>query len=768
MEIDPRFKSARKSAARRRRNIWLGPLLYGGLGALILIGGGFGLYLAGVVSIGTQTPPDAIATDEAGTDEASAADTAAAYTSAFVDLAGDPMVLRFDTGGVNTKVRTLPRPGDIEPGRAATDLVLLQDDMITAEERLITTIPSSREDFAFFQAQRSAPSAAQQQPATEPQAETELLASEDAGWGADVGGSDAAAPAEVTRTKIENTTSLNFILPEAQRRQPYKDVFLRLKAPSDLLALMVQNGMDAAAAKRFAEAGIALIPELGTLGANHILAMRAASRGAVMVPVQLSLYTGENYFGSLAVNDINTVITAADPWVEEDLFSFADGKVAADVDTSRKYRLLDAFYSAAIRNGVPSAVVAETIVLMSQTHDMESFAAPGDKMTLLYSREPGSEGAGAGQILYAAIKGEGRLMECNVYKTKGSEDYACFGQGAGKGGGAGGGGGVGLRAGLQTPTSGVLTSRFGPRMHPIYKVVKVHKGVDWAAPIGTPVYAAFDGQIASAGVGSGYGNLVRISHAGGMETRYAHLNAFADGIKAGVQVKAGDLIAYIGTTGGSTGPHLHFEVYEGGVAVDPFAQGGGTQIAETDGSAVEQLVDQIIRVESGGNANAKNPLSSATGLGQFISGTWIRMMQQYRPDLAGSMSKEDLLALRNDPTISREMVTALAREGEGYLRARGHQITAGRLYLCHFLGMAGADIVLSSDDAALVGDVMGAGVISANPFLTGRSIAYVKEWAELKMNKKGGGGGSLPAAVVIPPEVLAYQAIIKRLIETPA
>ena len=762
MEIDPRFKSARKSSARRRRNTWLGPLLFWGIGGLLLLGGGAGLYLGGIISIGSENPAEDVAVEDPGVP-----DSAAAYTSAFVDLAGDPMVLRFDTGGVNDKIRTLPRPGDISATRAGPDLLLLQDDMITAEERLITTIPSSREDFAFFQAQRTAPTQTQQQPAAEPQAETELLASEDAGWGEDLGGSDAAAPAEVTRTKIENTTSLKFVLPEAQRRQPYKDVFLRLKIPSDLLALMTQNGMDVAAATRFAEAGIAQIPELGMLGPSHILAMRSAQRGGVMVPVQLSLYTGDNYFGSLALNDAGAVVASADPWVEEDLFSFADGVVAADVDTSRKYRLLDAFYSAAIRNGVPSSVVAETIVLMSQTHDMESFAAPGDKMTLLFSRDPGSEGTGPGQILYAAIKGEGRLMECNVYKVTGKEEYACFGAGAKGSGGAGGNSGVGLRAGLQAPTAGVLTSRFGPRMHPIYKVVKVHKGVDWAAPIGTPVYAAISGEIASVGVGKGYGNLVRISHAGGMETRYAHLNAFAEGIKAGVQVQAGDLIAYIGTTGGSTGPHLHFEVYEGGEAVDPFAQGGGTQIAETDGSAVEQLVDQIIRVESGGNATAKNPLSSATGLGQFISGTWIRMMKQYRPDLASTMSKEDLLALRNDPTISREMVTALAREGEGYLRARGHQITSGRLYLCHFLGMAGADLVLSSDDAALVGDVMGAGVISANPFLTGRTIAYVKEWAELKMNKKGGGGAAIPVAALIPPEVLAYQAVVKRLVENP-
>ena len=137
-------------------------------------------------------------------------------------------------------------------------------------------------------------------------------------------------------------------------------------------------------------------------------------------------------------------------------------------------------------------------------------------------------------------------------------------------------------------------------------------------------------------------------------------------------------------------------------------------------------------------------------------------MQQYRPDLASTMDKEALLALRNDPTISREMITALAREGESYLRARGHEITAGRLYLSHFLGAEGANMALNAQDDQLVSDIMGAGVVKANPFLAGRTIGYVKEWAELKMNRKG--GGSLPAAVVIPPEVLAYQKVIELVL----
>lgn len=778
MEIDPRFKAARQKAQKRKsRSLW--PLILGLGGGLLIVGAGLGLYLSGILTFGD---PAAAVDEDLQIDEAALVDNAAAYNTAFADLAGDPMVLRFDTTASAEKTRKALRPGDIPGNRAGSDLVILTDEMITGEEELITTLPSSREDFAFFQAQKKAGavgqprvvSSAEPPPGSDqPAAEVVVSEGEEASWGESLDGADgAAAPDSYTKTRIEDTTSLTFILPENRRVLPWEDIILRLKDSPELAALMVEKGIDEAAAKRFVEAGAVLVPDIAALKPGHILAIRFINRNGRKLPVQLSLYTKDSYAGSLAVNDAGEVVLAVDPWVEADLFSFAGEDAVAEADIGRKYRLLDAYYSAAIRNGVPSAVVAETIVMLSQSFDLEAFAAPGDKMTLIYAPDPGTDGQGPGQVLYAAIKGEGRNLECHVFLAKGADDYACFNPGSGGGGGPQGSGG--LRSGLQTPVQGVLTSRFGPRMHPVLKVAKLHKGVDWAAPIGTPVFAAFDGVVASAGDGKGYGNLVILAHPGnGLETRYAHLNAFAEGIKSGASVTAGTLIGYVGTTGLSTGPHLHFEVYESGVAVDPLGSGtggAGPVLASGDASAaVETLVDQIIRVESGGNANAKNPLSSATGLGQFIESTWLRMMKQYRPDLAGSMSREDLLALRNDPTLSREMVTALAREGEAYLRARGHQITAGRLYLCHFLGAEGANMVLNAQDDQLVGDVMGGGVISANPFLKGRTIAYVKEWAELKMNKKHKGGAlpSTPAAVVIPPEVLAYQKVIEGLLALP-
>ena len=124
---------------------------------------------------------------------------------------------------------------------------------------------------------------------------------------------------------------------------------------------------------------------------------------------------------------------------------------------------------------------------------------------------------------------------------------------------------------LITPINGArIASKFTPkRFHPILKRYRAHLGVDYAAPKGTKIYAAGNGKVTFVGRRSGYGNTVEISHGGGYSTLYAHLNGFAKGIKVGTSVKQKELIAYVGNTGLSTGPHLHFGLYKNKQAIDP-------------------------------------------------------------------------------------------------------------------------------------------------------------------------------------------------------
>jgi murein DD-endopeptidase MepM/ murein hydrolase activator NlpD len=110
-------------------------------------------------------------------------------------------------------------------------------------------------------------------------------------------------------------------------------------------------------------------------------------------------------------------------------------------------------------------------------------------------------------------------------------------------------------------------SGFGYRMHPIYKIRKMHEGLDFAAPIGTPIYATGDGVIIAAGVERGYGNRIMINHGYGYVTKYAHMSRFK--VQGGSRIKRGDVIGYVGNTGASTGPHCHYEVYKNGKPINP-------------------------------------------------------------------------------------------------------------------------------------------------------------------------------------------------------
>jgi murein DD-endopeptidase MepM/ murein hydrolase activator NlpD len=488
--------------------------------------------------------------------------------------------------------------------------------------------------------------------------------------------------------------------------------------------------------------------------------------------VQVSINAPDKYVGTIARADDGTFVAGADPWINEDLSQYAKGDNAAAPQPS--YRLLDAIYSTATRNNVPSSVTGEAIMLVSRVFDLQAVATKEDRLVLAFAKAGRAKEGGAGRVLYVAVHGVDRNLECFVYQPQLDSDYACMTEKDATHS-------VTVSNGMVQPVNGVITSTFGPRLHPILHQVRIHKGVDWGAPIGTPIVAAFDGTIAFAGDGKGYGNVIRIDHGGGKATAYAHMSRFEKGIAIGVKVKAGDTIGYVGTTGLSTGPHLHFELYQNGVAVDPLGSAvaeaapaeqvvEGAAAAGSDGSAVELLVNHIVHVESGGNARAKNPLSSAAGLGQFIKSTWIRMMRTYRPELFKSMSEAQILELRYDPTMARQMVGNLARENEARLRSYGHSITAGRLYLAHFLGPEGAHLALAAPANALVANVLGASVIGANPFLTGKDCAYVVAWAEKKMSGRVVAYTSQPSVstktvVQTSPEFIAYKTTVLKLVE---
>lgn len=749
LEKDPHFQHAasRARSRKRQRRLRLAVPVLAGVGLILGLG-----YL--LFSFWPGSAPDAVRPPDeilAAEDEAFALVPVAEATGAgvdaarlpFLDLPRDPLILNFETDA--TKVRDVVTPAAVPADRAGVppaNLRLLADDLVVTETELVTTIPSTRADLAFFQSSRaSAIATAEPQPTAKLAEAGNLVVVEgDGSWGELIGeGEDTVSYVE---TQIENTTSVAFLLRDTARLQLYRDRITLLQTDRPLVALLTEAGLDEAAAAQAAAAAARLLSTPEALPAGTLVALRLRPEISGVSLLQMTLYTGETYQGTLAQIGSGRFDTGADPWIGEDLLARSD-KIRPSA-APQDIRLLDALYSAGLRNGLSTTLVGELIVTMSRSHDLERYAAEGDQVTVLYAADP-PPNAGAGQILFAGISGPSGKMNCYIVPDTASEGYRCAEARSGVAGGIG--------HGLAVPVSGTVTSGFGPRMHPILKQVRNHDGIDWGAPIGTPVQAAADGVVVQMGDGGAYGNVIYLDHPGGRQTRYAHLDAFREGLKIGAAVKTGELIGYVGSTGRSTGPHLHFELRIDGKAVDPMGSG-------TMGGAIDALVARIVDVESAGRADAANSRSTALGLGQFIEGTWLRMMQTYRPDLVASLGREELLALRTNPDMSREMIANLARENEAYLRERGLEATAGRLYLAHFLGSEGAAVALRADPSASVLDVMGAGVVNANPFLTGKTMGDLVAWADAKMS----GSKGAVAVAVLSEEDKAYMALIDQIL----
>jgi murein DD-endopeptidase MepM/ murein hydrolase activator NlpD len=723
------------------------------------------------------------------TDDAEAEEQVSSFTPVLpVDIQVDPMILRLAEGSADS-LHTIAGPEDFLPERigpqTAERIAWMKEPLVVPEQRLELVLPSSGDDFALFQAQRNAGAAS---PPVSPQVRApqapveagEVVAvDEDSSWGDLIATDEDALMAEgqsegaavYVETRIANTTSTVLALRESERVSLYEDAVTVTQTERPLQDVLKSNRFsEEVAAAIVKAAGDKLqIPE--TLAPASIVALRFREEDGTRQLLQMSVYAPDGYIGTLVRLGEGRFDSGADPWFAENLID-RTSEFQAQAQEAKEIRLIDAIYSTAIRNGLPQTLVGQMIVILSKDFDLDRFAGDGDQMTVLYATNPGPKGEGLGRVLYVAIEGPSGKFNCYVTESDNDAGYACFDFNATSGAGS-------VSGGILVPVKGVKTSGFGPRHHPILKQVRNHNGVDWAAPTGTPISAAMDGTVDYAGPGGGYGNVIYVGHAGGVQTRYAHMSKYGP-FKKGDRVKAGDIIGYVGTTGRSTGPHLHFELLVNGTPVDPLSFQAEVRVARagpvSDGgqpgsAAVEALVNQIIKVESAGNARAKNPLSSATGLGQFISSTWIRMMNDYRPDLARSMSRQELLDLRFDPALSREMVRNLAREGEAYLRARGHPIRPGTLYLCHFLGAGGAAKALSANPDQLVVDAMGAGVVNANPFLRGKTVGWMINWSDNKMRPRGTpattfvASSSAPAAMVVPAEVKSFKEAIDTILK---
>lgn len=224
----------------------------------------------------------------------------------------------------------------------------------------------------------------------------------------------------------------------------------------------------------------------------------------------------------------------------------------------------DTLYDTAKEIGLPAPVLANLIKLYSYDVDFQRDIKEGNKFTVLFEEivdTDSSQVVDYGNILFAQMDIDNQPLQAYRYETADGEAryYDALGKSIEK-------------SLLKTPMDGArITSGFGNRKHPILGFNRMHKGIDFGAPSGTPIYAAGDGRIDFLGRNGSYGNYIRIAHRNNYSTAYAHLRGFKPSLTKGSRVRQGDVIGYVGTTGRSTGPHLHYELLVSNRQVNPLS-----------------------------------------------------------------------------------------------------------------------------------------------------------------------------------------------------
>jgi murein DD-endopeptidase MepM/ murein hydrolase activator NlpD len=223
--------------------------------------------------------------------------------------------------------------------------------------------------------------------------------------------------------------------------------------------------------------------------------------------------------------------------------------------------LYQSLYETALRDQIPRPIIEDLVRIYSYDVDFQRKVQPGDSFEVLYAGEEETPIADSrNDVLFAALTVGGEAKK--FYRFQSPDDgivdyYDESGKSAKK-------------FLVRKPVmAGIMRSGFGIRRHPILGYTKMHTGVDWATPSGTPIYASGNGTIEKEGWESGYGKYIRIRHTNGYETAYGHMTAFARGIEEGQRVRQGQVIGFVGSTGLSTGSHLHYEILVNGRFVDP-------------------------------------------------------------------------------------------------------------------------------------------------------------------------------------------------------
>ena len=253
---------------------------------------------------------------------------------------------------------------------------------------------------------------------------------------------------------------------------------------------------------------------------------------------------------------------------------------------------IDGALSVSMRKvGVSGKIIANFSNIFSSAVNFRRDIRKGDTFKIIYEQKinPQGEVVSTGNILYASLQLKNNTIELYRFKdSNGNVDYYNAK-------------GLAMRKTLSRKPlalqSARISSPFGKRRHPILRKYKIHWGVDYAAPSGTPIYAAGNGIVQAAKYNGSYGNYIKIRHNSQYSTAYGHMKSFAKGIRPGVSVTQGQIIAYVGSTGRSTGPHLHYEIIQNGKRINPLTAKAAAG-ADLSGKNLQNFKRQVATLQA--------------------------------------------------------------------------------------------------------------------------------------------------------------------------
>jgi len=370
------------------------------------------------------------------------------------------------------------------------------------------------------------------------------------------------APANDDQTLIVASTNNTFNNADPLHEAINAAVFKRVENRDGQIRRILVVGRGETLTARLVMAGISRTEILATLEVLRPHINPRKIRGGQEVAVLFRTDGTEEHYAGLELHDGFNVVTIA---------RGSSNSFVASLKTitpeKRRFAMRGSvhgnLYDSGVKLGIPSSVLSTIIKTYSYSIDFQRDVKEGDRFEVLYEQltNPNGHASGEATLIYAALQVEGKIVPIYRVATSGSS-YEYFDAK-----------GESIRKGLlRTPVEGArITSGFGMRLHPIMGYNRMHKGIDFGVPHGTPIFAAGAGIVEEAERKNGYGFYIKIRHNNRVSTAYAHMSRFGRGMTKGTRVTQGDVIGYVGSTGESTGPHLHYEVLVENAQVNPLS-----------------------------------------------------------------------------------------------------------------------------------------------------------------------------------------------------